>query len=155
MTAEKGEKSGSGGTQYSAESVNERQYIIDEFLYDFLGCSIPYNGAVIRNRTIKDEINEEDNSNDEGKQENAAVNSSEATEYAYRDIETENYSETWIYNTDLCRDTGSCGSTGERGFEDKKEYQQEGIVSSDGEQIRAAVSFDPRHNDVYECVQTG
>lgn len=33
---QKGEKSGSGGTQYSAESVDDRQYIIDSFLEDFL-----------------------------------------------------------------------------------------------------------------------
>lgn len=37
---EKGEKSGSGGTQYSAESVKERQYIIDNSLYDFIARSV-------------------------------------------------------------------------------------------------------------------
>lgn len=41
---QKGEKSGSGGTQYSAESVDDRQYIIDSFLEDFFDLPLPHNG---------------------------------------------------------------------------------------------------------------
>lgn len=37
-------QSGSGGSQYSEDSVNERQYIIDNFLYDFLNYPLKYNG---------------------------------------------------------------------------------------------------------------
>lgn len=37
-------QSGSGSSQYSEESVNERQYIIDNFLYDFLNYPLKYNG---------------------------------------------------------------------------------------------------------------
>lgn len=37
-------QSGSGGSQYSEDSVNKRQYIIDNFLYDFLNYPLKYNG---------------------------------------------------------------------------------------------------------------
>ena len=39
-------QSGSGGSQYSEDSVNERQYIIDNFLYDFLNYPLKYNGIL-------------------------------------------------------------------------------------------------------------
>ena len=37
-------QSGSGGSQYSEESVSERQRCIDDFLYDFLNYPLKYNG---------------------------------------------------------------------------------------------------------------
>lgn len=39
-------QSGSGGFQYSEDSVNKRQYIIDNFLYDFLNYPLKHNGAL-------------------------------------------------------------------------------------------------------------
>lgn len=42
---QKGEKSGSGGTQYSSESVDDRQHIIDDFLDKFLDCPSGHNSV--------------------------------------------------------------------------------------------------------------
>ncbi len=39
-------QSGSGGFQYSEDSVNKRQYIIDNFLYDFLNYPLKHNGIL-------------------------------------------------------------------------------------------------------------
>lgn len=52
-SGKKGEKSGSGGTQYSADSVDERQYIIDSYLEEFLDFPLEYNG-IFRHNAITD-----------------------------------------------------------------------------------------------------
>lgn len=53
---QKGEKSGSGGTQYSEESVDERQYIIDSFIEEFLDVDFKM--------TVGLNDNDTDNTND-------------------------------------------------------------------------------------------
>lgn len=60
-SGKKGAKSGSGGTQYSAESVDERQYIIDCYLEDFLDCPLKHNGAVKENTDDTDITDSADN----------------------------------------------------------------------------------------------
>lgn len=52
-SGKRGEKSGSGGTQYSADSVEERQYIIDSYLEEFLDFPLEYNG-IFRHNAITD-----------------------------------------------------------------------------------------------------
>lgn len=49
----KGIKAGSGGTQYSADSVEERQNIIDSYLEEFLDFPLEYNG-IFRHNAITD-----------------------------------------------------------------------------------------------------
>lgn len=39
-------QSGSGGSQYSADSVDDRQYIIDDFLDGFIDCPLKHNGIL-------------------------------------------------------------------------------------------------------------
>lgn len=48
---QRGEKSGSGGTQYSAESVEDRQYILDGFIEDFFDVPLPHNGVLVNDET--------------------------------------------------------------------------------------------------------
>lgn len=52
-SGKRGEKSGSGGTQYSADSVEERQDIIDSYLEEFLDFPLEYNG-IFRHNAITD-----------------------------------------------------------------------------------------------------
>lgn len=44
-------QSGSGGSQYSADSVDDRQYIIDGFVDGFLDCPLPHNGIRVDEET--------------------------------------------------------------------------------------------------------
>lgn len=56
---QKGKKSGSGGTQYSAESVDERQHIIDDFLDEFLEVNFKTSIAAIHDDTDSTESDTE------------------------------------------------------------------------------------------------
>ena len=51
-------QSGSGGSQYSADSVDDRQYIIDSFLDDFLDYPLNHNGI------LKEDFNMENTDDD-------------------------------------------------------------------------------------------
>ena len=51
-------QSGSGGSQYSEENVDERQHIIDDFLDDFLDYPLKYNG-IFKEDTDNTESNTE------------------------------------------------------------------------------------------------
>lgn len=88
------DKSGSGGKQYSAESVSQRQYIIDQFLYNYLDCFVPNNGI-----TANYIDNEGDNVGDE-----SAPDDREYDEYDRQ--EAVEYTEC----TDECKEETDTGS---------------------------------------------
>lgn len=151
-SSEKGEKSGSGGTQYSEDSVNERQYIIDNFLYDFLDCSIPYNGAVISSKNTRDEINEEVRSNAEAQSE---INRAGDIDGADRDIEEDDFGDSNIYNSNMQDDFESGGQTIRIEQSQSQGSDCKEIAEADEQCDRTDGICDSRYNDIYECVQAG
>lgn len=149
---EKGEKSGSGGTQYSEDSVNERQYIIDNFLYDFLDCSIPYNGAVISNKNTRDEINEEVRSNAEAQSE---TNRTGSIDGADRDIKKDDFGESNVYNSNMQDDFESGRQTIRIEQNQLQGSNDEETTETDEQCDRADGVCNSGYNDIYERVQAG
>lgn len=144
---QKCEKSGSGGAQYSAETVEDRQYIIDQFLYDFLDCAIPHNGVIITNKS-----NEECEAiaKTQYKEDGAGNNTGTS-----KIFEANDFGESSSDNTDMQTNYENSGQTVRIGQSEIGKICDEEELSADKHGNGADDLCDTGHMHVYECVQAG
>ena len=122
-------QTGSGGTQYSAESIDERETALSDFLDDFLDAPLTdnindteENGYADQNETAK----------------TADGNVSGEIEYKDRDTETEDDEEWDIDDTDLHGDSEDSRRSGGDRPESEEEYRETEVLQGDSLQIRTA-----------------
>lgn len=141
-------ENGSGGTQYSAESIEERQEVIDDFLDDFLDAPLTENKKVSDINT-----NEEDVSY-EGKEDVTECDSTGDTECADRKLETENVSVSDKNDTDMHRDRKDSGGSGRDRHEGEEKLSETSVLQADSLQIDVALPLNSGYCNLYECVSS-
>ena len=129
-------QTGSGGTQYSAESIDERETALSDFLDDFLDAPLTdnindteENGYADQNETAK----------------TADGNVSGEVEYKDRDTETEDDEEWDIDDTDLHGDSEDSRRSGGDRPESEEEYREAEVLQGDGLQIRTTFPLHTGH----------
>lgn len=157
-STEKGEKSGSGGTQYSKESVHERQYIIDGYLYDFLECAMPHNGA-ISTVNAGDIVYDNAGEKTEECDNNAEVNSQTAGRDGFnegdRETEEGDIRDANADDTYLHRDHANSRPSDSSCENDIKENSPTDILSFNECDDGLDEVCNTGHMHLYECVQAG
>lgn len=142
---------GSGGTQYSADSIDEREDIINDFFDDFFDTPLietDKNSNVNTNLEVKSNVETKTEQNSE-------TDIAGETEYTDRSIETEDNAVLNANNPDMQGNFEGGRDTGGDRLKNEAEYRETKILSGDSVQIGIAVPFNSGHNDIHECVQAG